>query len=163
VHAGVVAWGGRAVLLPGRSHAGKSTLVAELLKAGATYFSDEFALLDAEGNVHPYARRLALRKPDGTDRVSAASFGAPIGTGPLPVAMVVRTEYRPGVEWRPKRLSQGMALMELATYTLPETTHSPEGQAALTQLATATPMFRGPRGEAAETAREILSALENPF
>src|SRR3954469_9856881 len=45
VHAGVVALEGRAVMLPGRSHAGKTTLVAELVKAGATYYSDEYAVL----------------------------------------------------------------------------------------------------------------------
>lgn len=163
VHAGVVGWRGRAVLLPGRSHAGKSTLVAELLKAGATYYSDEFALIDAHGNVHPYARPLAIRRSGGTDRVNAASLGAPVGTGPLPVAMVVRTEYRPGARWQPKRLSPGMALIELASYTLPEATHSPEGQAALAQLAAASPMYKGPRGEAETTAREILKALEAPF
>src|SRR5918994_2119193 len=56
VHAGVVGWRGRAILLPGASHAGKSTLVAALLRAGATYYSDEYAVLDLSGRVHPYAR-----------------------------------------------------------------------------------------------------------
>src|SRR5687768_17180193 len=45
VHAGVVGWRGRAIVLPGRSFAGKSTLVRALLAAGATYYSDEFAVL----------------------------------------------------------------------------------------------------------------------
>jgi hypothetical protein len=55
VHAGVVGWNGGAAILPGPSHAGKTTLVAELLRHGAVYFSDEYALIDAEGRVHPYA------------------------------------------------------------------------------------------------------------
>src|SRR5262245_38089017 len=41
VHAGVVKWRGAAILLPGRSFAGKSTLVKTLCEAGATYVSDE--------------------------------------------------------------------------------------------------------------------------
>lgn len=45
VHAGVVGWRGRAILLPGRSHSGKSTLVAALLEEGAAYYSDEYALI----------------------------------------------------------------------------------------------------------------------
>jgi hypothetical protein len=53
VHAGVVAVGDRAILLPGMSFAGKSTLVAALVSTGATYLSDEFAVLDAAGLVHP--------------------------------------------------------------------------------------------------------------
>src|SRR5262245_28191234 len=42
VHAGAVGWKGRALLLPGRTFAGKSTLVAALVRAGATYYSDEY-------------------------------------------------------------------------------------------------------------------------
>jgi hypothetical protein len=45
VHAGVAAWNGKAIVLPGRSRAGKSTLVAALLRAGATYVSDEYAVI----------------------------------------------------------------------------------------------------------------------
>ncbi len=65
VHAGVVGWQGKAILLPGRSYSGKSTLVAALLQAGATYYSDEYALLDARGRVHPYPKPLSLRSPTG--------------------------------------------------------------------------------------------------
>lgn len=61
VHAGAVLWGERILLLPGITHSGKSSLVAELLRRGATYFSDEYALVDSEGHVHPYPRPLLLR------------------------------------------------------------------------------------------------------
>ena len=61
VHAGVVGWKGRAIVIPGMSFSGKSTLVAELLRAGATYYSDEYAAIDEHGRVHPYARDLKIR------------------------------------------------------------------------------------------------------
>src|SRR5207249_4859741 len=61
VHAGVVGWRGKAILLPGSSLSGKSTLVAELVRAGATYYSDEYAVLDAQGRVFPFARPLSMR------------------------------------------------------------------------------------------------------
>ena len=57
IHAGVVGWQGRAIVIPGRSFSGKSTLVAALLQAGATYYSDEFAVLDGRGYVHPFLAR----------------------------------------------------------------------------------------------------------
>ena len=38
VHAGVVGWRGLAIVIPGRSHTGKSTLVAELVWRGAVYY-----------------------------------------------------------------------------------------------------------------------------
>ena len=53
LHAGVVGWGGRALLLPGRSFAGKSTLVEALVRAGAIYYSDEYAVLDLQGGSTP--------------------------------------------------------------------------------------------------------------
>ncbi len=49
VHAGVVGWRGRALVLPGTSFAGKTTLVAELVRAGAAYYSDEYAVIDELG------------------------------------------------------------------------------------------------------------------
>ena len=62
VHAGVVAVDGRALLLPGGSFTGKTTLVAALLRAGAQYGSDEYAVLDEAGLVLPaYPRPLSIR------------------------------------------------------------------------------------------------------
>jgi hypothetical protein len=61
VHAGAVGWRGRALLLPGPSRAGKTTLVTALLRAGASYYSDEYAVLDPDGRLWPFARRLSVR------------------------------------------------------------------------------------------------------
>jgi hypothetical protein len=65
VHAGVVGWQGKAILVPGRSRSGKSTLVMALVDAGATYYSDEYAVLDKEGRVHPFTRVPQLRAAYG--------------------------------------------------------------------------------------------------
>src|SRR6266545_1899194 len=62
VHAGVVGWRGRAIVIPGTSFSGKSTLVAELVRADGTYYSDEYAVLDRRGYVHSYARPLSIRE-----------------------------------------------------------------------------------------------------
>ena len=61
VHAGVVGWKGQAIVIPGRSYSGKSTMVAELVRAGATYYSDEYAVLDSRGRVHPFSKPLELQ------------------------------------------------------------------------------------------------------
>jgi len=160
VHAGAVGWRGRAIVLPGKSHAGKSTLVKALLEAGATYYSDEFAVFDAQGNVHPYPRRLSLRRPGGMDRVPAESLGAETGKDALRVGMIVRTEYRPGAEWQPQRLSSGKTLMELASHAMPEVTQTAAGQDALGHLALSVPAYRSFRGEAVSAAADILRAMD---
>src|SRR5439155_21927898 len=59
VHAGVVGWKGHAILIPGRSFSGKTTLTTALVRAGATYDSDEYAVLDDQGRVHPFPRSLS--------------------------------------------------------------------------------------------------------
>src|SRR5205085_10412678 len=101
VHAGVVAWKGRAIVMPGASFAGKTTLVQAWLEAGATYYSDEFAVLDRAGRVHPFARPLAVREGPTAwpGRVPAAALGAGIGTTPLPIGLVLVTAYRAGARW----------------------------------------------------------------
>ena len=87
VHAGVVTWHERAVLLPGRTRSGKTTLVTELVKRGATYFSDELALLDRSGLVHPYPRSLCVRVPrSATDeRIAVSASSRASGTLEMPM------------------------------------------------------------------------------
>src|SRR5260370_20995260 len=84
VHAGVVGWKNRAILIPGLSHSGKTTLVDQLIRAGATYYSDEYAVLDERGRVHPYARALGMRSRDSGEskKVRAEEIDALVGSKP---------------------------------------------------------------------------------
>lgn len=119
VHAGVVEWRGQAILLPGRSRSGKTTLVAALLRAGAKYYSDDFAVLDASGRVHPWARPLRIRRPALPPQYHPVeSLGECAGQSSLPVGLIVVTAHRPGARWRPRPLSPGQALLALIRHTL---------------------------------------------
>ena len=112
VHAGVVGWRGRAIVIPGRSHAGKSTLVAELVRRGAVYYSDEFAVLDETGRVHPYRRTPVLR--DGERRPQDLRWvREDEPTEPLPIGLIVEGAYRPGVTWRPTVVRGVQAVLPL--------------------------------------------------
>ncbi|MET0623996.1 MAG: hypothetical protein ABW250_13510 [Pyrinomonadaceae bacterium] len=160
VHAGVVGWKGRAVLVPGRSFTGKTTLTAALVRAGATYFSDEFAVLDAEGRVHPYAKPLAMRGRDGRQtKVAAEELGgraATHATRPLPVGLVVVSEFREGARWRPRALSMGHGALALLANTVPARRRPAEVLATLERVVRGAIVLRGARGEAAEVALKIL-------
>src|SRR5712671_1032424 len=121
VHAGVVGWQGQAIVVPGCSFSGKTTIVKEFLKAGADYFSDEFAVLDERGYVHPFPRALSVREENqspGQERIRAEELGASVGAGPLPIGFVLWTQYRPGASWRPRILSPGKGLLALLANTL---------------------------------------------
>src|SRR5207237_2668254 len=61
IHAGVVGWKGKAIVIPGKSFHGKTTLTAELVKRGALYYSDEYAVLSEEGMVYPFPKTLSMR------------------------------------------------------------------------------------------------------
>ena len=61
IHAGVVSWNGRAIIFPGNSLFGKTHLTAALIAAGAEYLSDEYAVIDEDLRVHPFAKPLSIR------------------------------------------------------------------------------------------------------
>ncbi len=164
VHAGVVGWRGRAIVLPGRSRSGKTTLVAELVRAGALYLSDEFAVLDRRGRVHPFAKPLSIRGTGGCDvhvQVRRAEeLGGSCATRPLPVGLVVLAQHRPGAVWRPERLSAGQAVLEMLTHTVPARLRPEASLVSLERAVARATVLRGTRGEAREVAESLLRAVE---
>lgn len=115
VHAGVVGWKDRAVVIPGRTLTGKTTLVAEFVRAGATYYSDEYAVLDEKGRVHPFAKPLSIRTAAGRPQelIEVENLGGRAGTRPLRIGTILSARYVPGTEWRPEPLSAGQAALAL--------------------------------------------------
>ncbi|HEV3470413.1 MAG TPA: hypothetical protein VG148_13895 [Pyrinomonadaceae bacterium] len=159
VHAGVVGWRGRAILLPGRSFAGKTTLVAELVRRGAVYYSDEYAVLDSLGRVHPYARPLRVRDgASGRRRVAVEELSGTGGRGALPVGLVFVGEYRAGARWRPRRLSGGQGVLALLAHTVSARREPGRALEVLHGVAGRAPVLKGARGEAADAAEAILDA-----
>jgi hypothetical protein len=160
LHAGVVGWQGRAIVLPGASRAGKTTLVAALLRAGATYFSDEYAVLDRRGRVHPYPRPLRIRV-DGdvsVDEIPAATLGRP-GSRPLPIGMVALLGYGPRRRWRAEQLSPARAMLDLLGHA-PAARLAPElALATLRIVAERALVVKGTRGEVEEAVPMLLSVI----
>ena len=115
VHAGAVGWRGRAILLPGDSGSGKTTLTAALVKAGATLYSDEFAVLDRRGRVHPYPFPLRIKTDSGLRSVSVPveELGGRAGTRPLPVGMVLATHFDPPARGGLRKGSPGKGALVL--------------------------------------------------
>jgi hypothetical protein len=161
VHAGVVGWKGRAILIPGRSHSGKSTLVAALLRAGATYYSDEYALIGDDGRVHPYPRPLRLRSADGTlGEVPAATPGGRRARAPLEVGLVLMARYAPGARWRPSRLSEGRGVLALLSHTVAARARPKDAMATLGKVVRRAPVYEGRRGEAQDVVTRLLDMAE---
>lgn len=165
VHAGVVGWRGKAVLIPGRSHSGKSTLVAALVTAGATYYSDEYAVLDEQGRVHPYLKPLSLRADPGgrAIRHPAETLSGSTGSTPLPIGLVVVSHYKAGASWRPRRLSPGHGVLALLANTVSARRQPADVLVILQRVAANAIILKGGRGEASAVAPRLLKYLEKSY
>jgi hypothetical protein len=162
VHAGVVAWRGKAVMIPGRSFSGKSTLTSALVKAGATYYSDEYAVLDKTGRVHHYARPLSIRENGHLERpkkYKVEALGGRAGDKPLPVGLVVVSKYKPGATWRPRLLSAGEGALELIANTVSARREPQKVLSTLNQVVASAPVLKGFRGDATQVVDFIFESL----
>jgi hypothetical protein len=163
VHAGVVQVGNKAVLLPGGTHAGKSTLVAELVRRGANYFSDEYALIDAGGSVHPYARPLLLRRAttgqQSAEQQSPAlveELGGESGREPVSVGWVLSVQFQPTSSWGLNPVPQSEGLLILLRNTPHILAEQPHILETLGRASASAKCFVGRRGDALDAAPRIL-------
>ena len=159
VHAGVVGWHGQAIVIPGRSFSGKTTLVAALVKAGATYYSDEYAVFDANGRVYPFPKPLSIRDKNGKvlRRFPAEELGGLPGVKPVPVGLVVISRCRPGARGRRRVLSPGRGGLALLANTVSARRHPELALVTLPQVVSHALVFKGVRGEAKEMVDSLLS------
>lgn len=159
VHAGVVEAGGCAIVIPGRSYTGKSTLVAELVRLGATYLSDEYAVLDSSGLVHPFAKPLSIRA-GSHDRLGRLVPVPPaqVANDPVRAGLVVLTSYAPAGQWRPSVRSRAEGAFALLQNTVSARLRPACALSATSRLASGAVFLAGQRGEAPETARALLEA-----
>lgn len=162
VHAGVVGWKGKAILIPGVSYTGKSTLVSELLRLGATYYSDEYAVLDNKGHVHPFPTPLSIRKRKGErpTRTPPGELAAPVGHRALPVVLVVVTQFKKDARWRPRRVPPGRGVLALLANTVPARRRPKAALATLRQVALGAQIISGNRGEARQMAEDLIERVE---
>jgi hypothetical protein len=160
VHAGVVAHEGRVIVLPGLSMAGKTTLVLALVRAGAVYYSDEFAVLDEKGLVHPYAKPVSIRDGDQIQSDHEIErFGGVAGDEALDVSAIVFTEYRPRAEWNPIELSPGRAVLTMFRNTLAAIKRTEEAMRVIKLAVEGAVLLEGERGEADEMAQDLLDRV----
>lgn len=168
LHAGAVSWNGKAILLPAKSFSGKSTLVAELVKRGALYYSDDFAVLDEEGFLHPFHRQISLRGfEDKYKQVdfTVESLGGKASHEPIPVGIVLITEYKDGKKnpknWKPQVLSEGRGIMEILSHTIPIRYNPKFSLEVLNKVSKRAIICKSQRGDASDFASLLLNFFES--
>jgi hypothetical protein len=159
IHAGVVGWGDRAIVIPGRSFSGKTTLVAELVRAGATYYSDEFAVVDREGRVHPYAQPLQIRdsRTYRQTRCPVERLGGLAGESPLPVGLVVFSQYKAESTWLPQEISPGIGCLKMLNNTISARSAPAIALGTLKQVASNAIIVKGLRGDVPQVIQWITA------
>jgi hypothetical protein len=162
VHAGAVLWGERVLLLPGGTHAGKSSLVAELLRRSAAYISDEYALIDSEGFVHPYPRSLLIRngRPEQVPMLPG-DFGGSVVDIPAPIGWILSLQYLPECTWSVAAITQSEALLILLRNTPHTFAESPDMVRVFERAVTGATCFAGRRNEAADAVDQILRLISS--
>jgi hypothetical protein len=174
VHAAVLVWRARALVLPGLSRAGKSTLALALVLAGAGYLSDELLAFTSAARAEPVPRALKIRDecvgyfPElagrfvGTGEGRFLPFAAmPAGARvePAPVGAIVVPRWSPAAEDRPQPLTRGEALLALAASSLNFGTHREASLDWLAVLVDEAQTFALPWSNPRRAAQALLAAL----
>jgi hypothetical protein len=162
IHAGVVGWKGQAILIPGYSFSGKSRLIAELIRAGAEYYSDEYALIDRRGRAHPYLKPLHIRDGESGKAVdcSVDTLGGVAETKALPVGLVLITRYKEGASWKPKQIQAGQSFLELIRHTASARSRPADTLSTLQKIVSQSPVIKTWRGEAKDVAKDLLYEID---
>jgi hypothetical protein len=87
-------------------------------------------------------------------------FGGKTATKPIPVGLVMVTEYRAEAHWKPRSLSNGQAVLALLANTVSARRQPERALGTLQKAVAAAQTLKGIRGEAGLLAPSILATLE---
>lgn len=160
IHAGVVSVDGEAIVIPGSSHSGKTTLVGELVRSGAIYYSDEYAAVNAYGLIDAYAKPLSIRTPEsGHFGISTPVSQSQIGSEPTRAGLIVLTSYCPDAEWRPVALAPGEGAFALLQHTVAVRARPQQALRAARDVARDARVVSSLRGEASTVTDGLLEMV----
>jgi hypothetical protein len=164
VHAGVVGWRGGAIVLPGSSFAGKTTLVADLIRCGAEYYSDEYAVFDETGLVQAFPRKLWLRTSGpfiDEQAISVEELGGRVASSPAPVKSVLFSKFEAEAKWEPEILTPGQGMMEILPQTIAIRQNTEFVIKILKKAIGSAIIVKSPRPDVANFTRAFLEFVDN--
>jgi hypothetical protein len=178
LHAGAVAIGGRAIVLPARSGSGKSTLVAGLVRAGAQYLTDEATAIDVQSLAAlRYPRPISVAgdskvaladlapsvDPDVKDRYVGDDWHLdPRGirsdsiSAPAPPVLVVAPSYEAGVLTELTPMTRAEALVTLVEHSFNVNEHGRAGFETLAAVVQRCACYRLVAGDLDDAVRLVL-------
>lgn len=156
VHAAVIVQGSVALVVPGASGVGKSTLCVAAAAAGAEILTDEYALVDpASGLVAGWPRPVRVRRPGGgADRLDLVTESWPVSVGLL--AFVAHVTGSAPL-WAP--ITRAEAVLGLLANTVCARSRPDAALDAALAVVRSASAVAGSRGEAADAVVELLALL----
>jgi hypothetical protein len=164
LHAGVVSWNDKAIIIPGKSFSGKTTLVLELIKRDCHYLSDEYAVIDRNGFVHPFPKKLSVRGIiDNFKQVDfeVEEFGGKRQELCVPVGYFLLTGFKKDLsKLKIEETSAGEGVMAGVANSISVRQNPELVLEVLSSVAKEARVLRAERGEAGEFAEFLLNYLK---
>lgn len=181
VHAGAVAGRGGGIVFPAPSGSGKSTIVAGLIRAGMSYFTDEAAAIDpATCVLHPYPKPLSLDQgslqaladldppfddavvPPGSDEshVPAATLRADSLASSCSPSFVITPCYSPGATNQIVLMSRAQALVLLVESSFNLASFGPPAFLALAHVVRQSACYRLEFSDLARACALVVELIE---
>lgn len=163
LHAGAVGYQGKAIIIPARSFSGKTTLVAELSKRGMEYYSDEYAVIDPNGFVHPFTKKLSMRgiinDYEQVD-IPVEEMGGTKGKRPIKVGLILVSKFKKNAKFKPKLISSGEGIIESIANSVSIRQNPKLVLDVLSQITSSAKILKMNRDEAEKFADQFIPYLE---
>lgn len=178
LHAAAIARNGMALILPGNTGAGKTTLATWLVCRGFEYLTDELLSIDTEAmSVNGFARPLHLKKAalplfaEMIDMGSDAVMESPLGSHLSPTRLgaqvmrfarpcaVVLPEYRAGARFELRALPKAQAATRLMGYVINARKNQQHGFDRVSGLVESVPAFMMTYADLEEAGAQLETML----
>ena len=175
LHSAVMSLEARAIMLVGRSGAGKSTMTWALSHHGFGYLSDELGPVDLDAmTVHPFPRAVCLKRqppapyplPEGaihtsrTIHIPTDSLPGPVGEVPTPLAEIFFLGYSPDAAGPSiRRISTAEAGARLYANALNQLAHPASGLDGAIRLAARHPCFELTTADLGTTCHLLIDQI----
>ena len=181
VHAAAAAYDGSAILLPAPKESGKSTLVAQLVRRGCGYLTDEATAIDPVTlAVDPYPKPLSVEpgswdvladlRPDLDDRflpfirdqwhVAAESIRPDAIAESCPPRLIVSPHFEAGASTSLEEISRAQAVLVLAENAFNFESHKVKGLHTLAEVVSGCECYRLTIGSDDDASAEVMGILE---
>lgn len=158
VHAAVIAASGRALLVPGPSMSGKSTMCVAAVEAGAVVLTDEYALVEpTSGLVVGWRRPVKMRRESG--RIERLDLV--VESDPIPVGLVALVRHDATAGLAIEEIPPADAVLGLLGNTVCAQSRPDEALDAALALVDGAATVAGTRGEAAEAVAVLLERMHD--